>query len=117
MAQVLDGLTVAAGLFVAVSVWIVGFSDTTVLLVNNLVIGLAVAVLGVAFATAYRRSHRLLWLCPLLGLWTVIAPWVMSGAAATTEVVLTHVIGGAVIVVLGIADFVPMSLAKRPTAR
>lgn len=46
----------------AVSVWIVGFSDTTVLLVNNPVIGLAVAVLG-------------------------------------------------------IADFVPMSLAKRPTAR
>jgi hypothetical protein len=111
-AQAADCLTVLAGLFVALSPWIIGFSEST-LAVNNLIIGLAVAILGAGFATSYERTHRLMWVCPLLGIWTIIAVWTVSGAAATTGMVLGNVFGGAVIVLLGLGAMAPMYMARR----
>lgn len=111
-AQAADGLTVLAGLFVALSPWIVGFSEST-LAVNNLIIGLAIAVLGAGFAAAYERTHRLVWVCPLLGVWTIIAVWTVSGAEATTGEVVSNVIGGAAVVLLGLAAMAPMVMAHR----
>ncbi|MPY82859.1 MAG: hypothetical protein GEV00_05945 [Actinophytocola sp.] len=113
-AQATDALTVLAGLFVALSPWIVGFTDTSAGLArNNLVIGLAVAALGASFALAYERTHRLIWVCPLLGVWTIVAVWLVSGAETTTATVLSNVIGGAVVTALGLIAMVPMFLARR----
>jgi len=113
-AQATDALTVLAGLFVALSPWIVGFTDTSAGLArNNLVIGLAVAALGASFALAYERTHRLIWVCPLLGVWTIVAVWLVSGAETTTATVLSNVIGGAVVTALGLIAMVPMFLAQR----
>jgi hypothetical protein len=112
VAQTTDGLTVLAGLYLALSPWIVGFSDTPALAVNNLVIGLAVVALAIGFASAYSRTHGITWLCPLLGVWTIISQWVMAEAVATTGIVLSNVIVGAVIVVLGVGG-VAMPLQRR----
>ncbi len=112
-AQVLDGLTMMAGLFVAASPWIVGFSSSTALTVNLLIAGIAVAILGMAFSTAYERTHRLTWVCPLLGVWAIISPWVVSGASTETSVVLSCVLGGGAVALLGLADYAPMYLARR----
>lgn len=114
-AQASDSLTVLAGLFVGLSPWIVGFSETT-LAMHNLIIGLAIAILGAGYAAAYERTHRLTWVCPLLGAWTIIAPWTVAGVEATTVVVLSNVIGGAVVFLLGLAAMAPMVMA-RGTAR
>lgn len=112
-AQATDALTVLGGLFVALSPWIVGFSESAPgLAMNNLIIGLGVAVLGAGFATAYERTHRLTWVCPLLGAWTVIAVWTVSGAEATTETVLSNVIGGVAVTLFGLAAMVPMYRAR-----
>lgn len=40
---------------------------------TDALIGLAVAALGASFALAYERTHRLIWVCPLLGAWTIVA--------------------------------------------
>ncbi len=111
-AQATDTATVLAGLFVALSPWIAGFSGST-LMVNNLVIGLAIAALGASFAVAYDRAHRVSWACPLLGVWTIISVWTVTGAEATTAVTLSNVIGGAVVVLLGLAAMLPMYTAHR----
>ncbi len=111
-AQASDALTVLAGLYVALSPWIVGFSDSAIA-INNLVIGLAIAGLGAGYAFAYERTHRLTWVCPLLGVWTIIAAWVMSGIDTTTGMVLSNIIGGAAVVVLGLAAMLPMLTARR----
>lgn len=111
-AQVTDGLTVLAGLFVALSPWIIGFAGSS-LAINNLVIGLTIAGLGAGFASAFERTHRLTWVCPLLGVWTIVAVWTVSGADATTGVILSNVIGGAAVVVLGLAAMAPMFMARR----
>lgn len=116
-AQITDGLTMLAGLFVALSPWIAGFNHAGTLVPNNLITGLAVAFLGMAYAAAYERTHRLTWVCPVLGVWAIIAPFVVSGAPTSTSVVLCNVIGGAVIVLLGLADLMPMYAVRRSEVR
>src|SRR5262245_41491557 len=101
-AQALAGLTMLAGLFVALSPWIVGFSGQTTLAVNNLVVGLVVAALGAGFASTFRSTHGLSWVVKMLGIWTIIVPFVAAGTTATLRVVLANVIGGAVVLLLGL---------------
>lgn len=114
-AQVADGVVVLAGLFVALSPWIAGFSARTPsLAVNNLVTGLAIGVLGLSFATAYHRTHGIAWTCPLLGVWSIVSVFVISGTVITTSTVLCNVIGGAVALVAGLGAMAP---AMSPAAR
>ncbi|MBA0125097.1 SPW repeat protein [Haloechinothrix sp. YIM 98757] len=112
-AQLTDGLTMLAGLFVALSPWIVGFTQFGGLTVSNLVVGLVIAGLGACFALAYERSHRLTWVCPLLGAWTIVSIWAITGTEFTTSMALSNIIGGGVVVLLGLAAFVPFIRARR----
>jgi hypothetical protein len=100
--QVADGLTMLAGLFLALSPWIVGFTGIASLTVNNLVTGIAVALLSLGFSSAFGRTYGIAWTAPLIGVWTIVAPWVIRGEAATTATVITNVVVGAVITVLGL---------------
>lgn len=102
-AQLAVGMTLLAGLFVALSPWITGFSGATpALALHNLVIGLAAAALALSFAAAYQHTHGIAWTCPLLGAWTIVSVFVMSGTAVTTTTVLSNVIGGAVLALAGL---------------
>jgi SPW repeat len=102
-AQLVDGLTVIAGLYVALSPWILGFDNDPRLSMSNLVIGLTVALMGLAFAWAYDRTHRISWVCPALGVWTILSAWLIAGTDAGTSTVVSNIISGAVVVVLGLA--------------
>jgi hypothetical protein len=102
-AQLVDGLTVIAGLYVALSPWILGFDADARLTMSNLVIGLTVALMGLGFAWAYDRTHRISWVCPALGVWAILSVWLIAGTAPGTSAVVSNVIGGAVVVVLGLA--------------
>ena len=99
--QLAAGLTVLAGMFVALSPWIVGFSAQMGLPVNNLLVGLAAVALAIGFASTFRTTHGLAWVVPLLGVLTIISPWVVAGANATLGVILANVIGGAVLLFAG----------------
>lgn len=103
MAQLVDGLTCLAGLYMAISPWVVGFEHTTAMTANNLIIGAAFAMLAVGFASAYGRTHGIAWITPLIGVWMIIAPWVIAATAPTMAMLLNNIIIGAVGVVLGCA--------------
>ncbi|MCI2421812.1 SPW repeat protein [Saccharopolyspora sp. K220] len=114
-AQVADGLTVLGGLFVALSPWITGFAALTPsLALNNLITGLTATVLGLSFAAAYHRTHGIAWTCPVLGAWTIVAVFVLSGTAITLSTVLCNVIGGAVLILAGLGTMAP-AMASRAT--
>lgn len=100
-AQTMDGLTLLAGLYLAISPWVIGFSGKTPLKVNDLIIGLAVALLAVGFASAYGRTHGVTFVVPVLGVWTIVAPWVIAGDMATMSTIISNVIVGACCVLLG----------------
>ncbi|MEU6726977.1 SPW repeat protein [Nonomuraea wenchangensis] len=101
--QALDGLALLAGLYLAISPWVARFTQLDRLTVSNLVTGLAVAALAVGFATAYGRTHGLAWVAPVIGVWTIIAPWVMYGGAAPGGAVLNNVVVGIWIALTGLA--------------
>ena len=113
VAWLAEGLTFLAGTYTAISAWIIGFNATaSSLTATNLVVGIAITMLAFGFATNYARTHVLSWVTPLLGVWLIISPWVVAGVSTTTAMILSNVIGGAVVVVCGMA-VMSMSMMRR----
>ncbi|WP_041781749.1 SPW repeat protein [Mycolicibacterium chubuense] len=100
--QVSLGLTMLAGLYAAMSPWIVGFNGTSRLATIDLIAGLAVAVLALSFSSVLDRTHGVVWTLPLLGIGLIIAPWVHTGASPTASMMWSNVVIGAVVTVLGL---------------
>ncbi|MBB4945840.1 hypothetical protein F4556_001375 [Kitasatospora gansuensis] len=102
-AQAVEALAMLAGLFLAVSPWVIGFSGTSGLTVNNLILGLAFTVLMAGYGSAYERTHARAWAATLIGAWTIMAPWLVSGPDAVRRTILTNVITGGLMFCLGMA--------------
>ncbi|KZS58950.1 SPW repeat protein [Mycobacterium ostraviense] len=101
-AQITFGLTMLAGLYVAASPWIVGFSATRQLAWCDLIVGIAVAYLAYGFASALDRTHGMTWTMPVLGVWLIFSPWVLQGITRTAGMMWSHIIAGAVVAFLGL---------------
>ncbi|GGM71514.1 SPW repeat protein [Dactylosporangium sucinum] len=98
-----EGLLLLTGVYLAISPWVVGFHGTQPnLAVNNLICGIAVAFLALAFATAYGRTHGLAFVPVVLGVWTFIAPWVIAGAYATGGSIANNIVVGVIMFALGL---------------
>lgn len=110
-AQVADGLTFLAGLYLAMSPWVIGFTNHSSLTASNLFTGIALAMLALGFAAAYERTHGIAWAAPVLGVWTIVAPWLVSGAAPDSKAILSNIIVGVLCVLFSLAA---MSVAMRP---
>lgn len=101
-AVMVDGLMLLVGLYLAISPWAVnGLSSYTRLSVNNLVIGLAVALVGLALTLAPGRIYRVGWTMAAVGIWQIITPWVIG--PDNGHVVWNNVVTGAIITLLGLA--------------
>ncbi|MFB7667711.1 SPW repeat protein [Kitasatospora sp. NPDC056138] len=102
-AQGVEALAMLAGLFLAVSPWVVGFTGLSALTVNNLVLGLAYTVLISGFGSAYERTHARAWAATAIGIWTIIAPWATAGNESIRRTILTNVITGGLMTCLALA--------------
>jgi hypothetical protein len=100
LAQGVGGSTMLAGLYLAISPWVVGFYGLSRLAVSNLVTGIALAALALGLASAYGRTHGLSWVAPIIGVWTIVSPWVMG--VSTKATIWNNVVTGAVILLLGL---------------
>ncbi|MEU3167354.1 SPW repeat protein [Streptosporangium sp. NPDC006930] len=100
VAQAIEGLGLLAGLYLAISPWVVGFNGLSRLSVSNLVTGIVVAALALAFASAYGRTYGVSWVAPVIGIWTIIAPWITG--SATRGSIWNNVVTGIVILLLGL---------------
>lgn len=101
--QLTLGLTLLTALYVALSPWVIGFDGSSRLAVIDLITGGATAALALGFSSVLDRTHGLVWTLPVLGTWTIIAPWVHTGANPDASMVWSNVVTGAGIVVLGLA--------------
>ncbi|MDK1344705.1 SPW repeat protein [Streptomyces sp. 378] len=102
-AQAIEALGVVTGLYLAASPWIAGFNGLSTLAVNNLIVGIAYALLMGGFGHAYERTHSMAWAAAALGAWTIIAPWVVSGEVDTTRTITNNVIVGVIACALALA--------------
>ena len=101
--QAVEALAMVTGLYLAASPWIAGFNGFTTLAVNNLITGIAYALLLSGFGHAYERTHARAWAAAMIGAWTIVAPWVVAGNVDTTRSVVNNVIVGIVALLLALA--------------
>jgi hypothetical protein len=113
-ARITDGVLVLAGLYLALSPWVVGFTPFEAnLSVNNFLCGVAVAVLAGGFAVAYGRTHGLAWLPVAIGGWTIVAPFVIQRGYASGAAIASNIVIGVVTVGLGLIAMRPGMVARR----
>ncbi|GHF06410.1 SPW repeat protein [Streptomyces spiralis] len=103
-AMAVEGLIVLTGLYAAISPWVVHFAIQPAITVNNLIVGLAIAMIGVGLALAPERMFRLAWALVPLGVWLFISPWVVTVLhTARAGIIWNNCWVGAITVVLGLA--------------
>ncbi|MFD8805145.1 SPW repeat protein [Streptomyces sp. NPDC059597] len=101
--QAVEALALITGLYMAASPWIAGFNGFSTLAVNNLIAGVAYALLMSGFGHAYERTHARAWAAALISVWMIISPWVVAGNVATTRTIVSNVVVGAVGLLLALA--------------
>ncbi|MEV7691677.1 SPW repeat protein [Streptomyces bungoensis] len=111
--QTAEGLTLLTGLYMAISPWVVGFNGNP-LAVSNLVTGIALAVLALGFGSVYERTFGMGWVAAAIGAWTIISPWVVQHASATTGTIVSNTVTGAVAIVLGLMTTAMARAKRRP---
>ncbi|GAA3864347.1 SPW repeat protein [Streptomyces sp. NPDC003631] len=101
----IEGLILMAGAYAAISPWVVHFSNSERnLTINNLIIGIAIAMIGLGLTLAPERMFRLAWVIVPLGVWLLISPWVVTAAhGAGTGIIWNNCVVGAVTALLGLA--------------
>jgi hypothetical protein len=98
-----DGLLLLAGLYAAISPWTVHFAPTSPQLAqNNLIMGIAVAVVALVLNMAPDRMQGLSMACAAIGVWLMVSPWVVM-RHPETGAIWNNIIIGAVICLLGLA--------------
>ncbi|MFF3513055.1 SPW repeat protein [Streptomyces sp. NPDC002573] len=104
-AVIIEGLIMLAGIYAAISPWVMHFSGAEPnLTVNNLIVGLTIGLIGVGLAMIPERMLRLAWLAIPLGVWLVISPWVVTtGHGARAGIIWSNCVVGAVTILLGLA--------------
>jgi hypothetical protein len=112
-AQLVEGLTLLTGLYLAMSPWVVGFTgDSGGLTASNLFCGVAVALLALGFASAYGRTHGIAWVTPVIGAWTIVAPWLVDGPTPDNTAITSNVIAGALVALFGLGTLT-MGMRRR----
>lgn len=103
LAQLVEGVSILAGLYLAASPWINGFyNNFPSLTVVNLITGLAFALLATGIGSSYERTHGMSWAALGLGAWTILSPWVTAGNVDSRESVISNVITGGAMVLLAL---------------
>ncbi|UGQ12235.1 SPW repeat protein [Yinghuangia sp. ASG 101] len=116
--QGLEALAMITGVYLAASPWIVGFNGFTGLAISNLITGAALVLLvGGAAGNAYERSHARAWAAAAIGIWTIVAPWAISGHFHNTRSITSNVVTGAVAVVCALALSMAMRARGKTRAR
>jgi SPW repeat len=110
------GLTFLTALYCVLSPWIVGFDATTRLAVNDLIVGIALAVLTFGFGAALDRTHGMTWTLPVFGVWLVVSPFVVRDVHATAGMIWSNVITGALIFFFGLVAVYYGRRARIPEA-
>jgi hypothetical protein len=99
-----DAPVFLAGLYAAISPWVVAFAaGQPQLRMSNVFVGIAVAVLALGFTMAPERMYGLSWAICAAGIWLVISTWIV-GNSPDGGVIVSNVVVGGILFLLGVAS-------------
>lgn len=97
-----DGPVFLLGLYCAASPWILHYTaNQPALMTHNLIMGIAIGLLALGFTRAPERMYGLSWAMCALGIWMIIAPWIV-GSSPDVGVIVNNVVIGGLALVLGL---------------
>ncbi|MEV5145651.1 SPW repeat protein [Streptomyces sp. NPDC052727] len=97
-----DGPVFLLGLYCAASPWILHYTASQpALMTHNLIMGIAIGLLALGFTRAPERMYGLSWAMCALGIWMIIAPWIV-GSRPDAGVIVNNIVIGALALVLGL---------------
>jgi hypothetical protein len=99
-ARLCDVANLILGAFLFFSPWIFGYAGSTAA-ENANIVGVIIAVLAVAALAAFAIWEE--WLNLIVGLWTLVSPWVL-GFQATTKATTVCVVVGILVAVLAAVE-------------
>ncbi|MET9922307.1 SPW repeat protein [Streptomyces sp. NPDC006435] len=97
-----DAPVFLVGLYCAISPWVLHFTASQpTLATHNLIMGLAIAALGLGFTVMPERMYGLSWAICAMGAWMILSTWIV-GSSPDLGIVLNNVIIGGLTVLLGL---------------
>ncbi|MFE7545097.1 SPW repeat protein [Streptomyces platensis] len=110
-----DGPVLLVGLYCAVSPWILHFAGAqSALMVHNLILGVAIALMAVGFTVAPDRMYGLSGAMCAIGVWMIISPWIV-GSSPDAGVIWNNIVIGALTFLLGAMCVAAASKSRRAT--
>ena len=100
-AKAFGWVTVVAGVWEILAPFILGYSATTGAMVDAIILGVVLLVLGlwIALSRSNGSVRALSWINAVFGLWLILAPFIIGYSGATGAMV-NDIIVGAVVLVL-----------------
>ncbi|KAA0921563.1 SPW repeat protein [Streptomyces apricus] len=96
-----DGPVFLLGLYCAASPWILHYtSNQSALATHNLIVGIAICVLALGFTTNPARMYGLSGAMCAMGIWMIVAPWIV-GTRPDAGVAVNNIVIGALTLMLG----------------
>ncbi len=115
-----SALNAIAGIWLIISPFLIGYTANGAATWNSIIIGAIVLILGWIRAANLLANPGLSWINAILGIWMMIAPLALVGAAAAAVAHATYtndIIVGIIVLVLGIASAAASSSTWQPTRR
>jgi|ERR1700746_3438344 SPW repeat len=112
-ARYCDVANLILGAFLFLSPWIFGFGGTTAA-ENATIAGIVVAALAIAALAAFAVWEE--WLNLVVGLWTLVSPWLLGFEANTKAMTISVVVGAAVAILAAIELWMMSQFPPRLTA-
>ena len=111
-ARLCDVANLVLGAFLFFSPWIFGFSGSTAA-ENANIAGIVIVVLAVAALAAFAVWEE--WLNLIVGLWTLISPWVLSFHTNTKAMVVCVIVGVIVAILAAVEIWITTQTPPRLT--
>ncbi|MFF3951394.1 SPW repeat protein [Streptomyces sp. NPDC001902] len=107
--QAIEAMALLTGVYLAASPWIagfnalLGFNALSTIAVNNLIAGIAYALLMGGVGRGFERTHAKAWAAATIALWTITSPWCVAGDVSTWRTITNNVIVGVIGLALALA--------------
>lgn len=99
---VADGVVALAGLWAAISPWVLGFDLAQPgMRTHNLIIGLVAVAIGLGLTGLFERGGGLSRVLVPLGAWLIVSTWIVPTATPSAGMVWSNVIAGALLILAG----------------
>jgi hypothetical protein len=95
-----SGVNIFLGLWLIVAPFLLGYSDTAAPLWNDIILGVAIALLAAIRVFGALKTPSVSWTNVVLGAWLVVAPFIL-GYSGLTGALWNDILIGLLVIILG----------------